>query len=151
MQILYRIIVRNIRVILFHRITVGLLVLYWTALFLGTHLPVRGMSKANDKWLHFLAFSGLSFLLAWAIAAFRPTWRSLAVVLMIAVVYGAMDEATQMLVPQRTADIWDWVANLVGGVAGVACYSLCLTVMVAIWPSLAGLSQGEPEASASGS
>ncbi|MFV1967017.1 MAG: VanZ family protein [Pirellulaceae bacterium] len=122
--------------IFFHRIAMGILVMYWIALFLGTHLPVRGVSTVNDKTLHFLAFAGLSFLLAWAVAAFRPTWRLLVFVLVITVTYGAFDEVTQMLVPRRHADIWDWMANIVGGSVGIACYLICLAALASVWPRI---------------
>jgi hypothetical protein len=46
-----------------------LLAVYWIMLFTGTHLPGSSVKSihVNDKMLHFLAFAGLSFLLAWSI------------------------------------------------------------------------------------
>jgi VanZ family protein len=110
--------------------------LYWAALFLGTHLPSQGIPGVSDKSLHFLAYAGLGFLLAWAVASFRPTWRLLVLVLVTTAAYGAFDEITQMLVPSRQADLWDWGADVLGGIAGIACYLLCLALVTAFFPRL---------------
>jgi len=133
MQNLYLLILRNARLTAFRRITIGLLAVYWVTLFVSTHVPIRGMGGSNDKLLHIAAFAGLAFLLAWSVAKLRPTWRAALTVLAIAVAYGALDESTQMLVPRRKADVWDWVANVVGSVLGLLGYLVCLQALTLFW------------------
>jgi VanZ family protein len=53
------------------------LVVYWVLLILGTHLPATavGAVPLPDKWLHFTAYTGLAFLLATTVTAYRrPRW-----------------------------------------------------------------------------
>ncbi len=109
------------------RLATVVLVLYWTALFIGTHMPsppkVR-VSIANfDKVQHFTAFFGLAFLLCWVIPS-RPTARrKFALVGVIAIAYAAFDEFTQGFVPTRQRELNDFVANAVGVFAAIAVYA----------------------------
>lgn len=104
------------------------LVLYWTALCVGTHLPGSAFSAplvVSDKVLHFLAYAGLGLLLAALLPLFgardgRASWGALAIV----IVYGAFDELGQVFVPGRTVELADWLANVAGAVTGVTCYQL---------------------------
>ncbi|MHB8865794.1 MAG: VanZ family protein [Pirellulaceae bacterium] len=102
-----------------------LLLLYWTALVLGTHLPGSAVPAmpASDKSLHFVAFGGLGFLLSWTWATRRPIWPAGAFfVVLIAALYAGVDEITQTLVPGRYADVADWGCDVAGAIAGTAGY-----------------------------
>lgn len=101
---------------------------YWCALFVGTHLPrpLVDMHFLNDKLLHFAGFAGLAFLLAWSQNSLRPAWSTALVMLATVSVYGAVDELTQAVVPGRTTDIWDWLADVSGAAAGLAAFALAL-------------------------
>jgi VanZ family protein len=123
----------NGRFALCRRLVVVLLTLYWAALFVGTHIPRMGVPGGNDKLAHFLAFSGLAFLLAWCLAALRPTRVAILSVLAIVILYAAMDESTQLLVPTRNGDIADWLADVAGGVAGLVAYAVALMLVRAVW------------------
>jgi VanZ family protein len=118
------------------------LVVYWTMLCIGTHLPSRFVAApllVSDKVLHFLGYTGLSFLLATLLPLLgvgerRVYWGAL----LVAIVYGAVDELGQIPVPGRTAELGDWFANVAGAVVGVTCYRLT-TVAVGdqvfrLWP-----------------
>lgn len=48
----------------------------------------------------------------------------------VAACYGAVDELGQIPIPGRHADIWDWVADMLGAVAGLAAYRLSLAVVI---------------------
>jgi len=100
-----------------------LLILYWLALFVGTHLPpgVGGGVEIPDKVLHFSGFAGLGGLLAFA--APNRRWRTLLACWLLAVGYGAVDELTQPIVG-RDDDIWDFVADTAGAFCGVAVGAL---------------------------
>jgi VanZ family protein len=124
------------------RLASFLLVVYWSALFVGTHIPRPPQIGVHlgDKLLHFGAFLGLAFLLAWAIPKSRRH-RILHLMLAgsIAAGYGALDEFTQIPVG-RTADILDWLADLVGAVSGLVVY----TVARHSWIAFRGIPQGLP-------
>lgn len=107
------------------RLVTVVLVLYWIALFTGTHMPRPpkvGLPYA-DKVQHFAAFFILALLLCQAIPAQR-LGRKLLVVLAIAIPYAAFDEWTQGFTATRTVDINDFYANTAGILAGVSLYAL---------------------------
>jgi VanZ family protein len=97
---------------------------YWLATFVATHVPAPPASSF-DKVGHLVAFAGLAVLLCAASATWqRPSWGLYAGLLGIIAAYAAGDELTQMLVPQRTADVRDWIADMLGAVLGIAAFSL---------------------------
>lgn len=104
-----------------------LLAIYWIALFAGTHYPDAPQvgSDSSDKWMHALAFGGLSVLLAATIALRRPLARVhyLQVVLVLAI-YGAFDELTQPPFG-RHCELSDWISDMIGVFIG-------LTVVMAV-------------------
>lgn len=80
-----------------------------------------------DKLLHFIEYGILSVLLTIAFVNASPScqnlqyparwiWVSAA---LISILYGASDEIHQMYVPGRFATISDWVADVIGSIAGV--------------------------------
>ena len=76
-----------------------------------------------DKLYHFIEYLILGGLLAWAFVKAKPpvvpsAWIwSLAAV--ISILYGASDEWHQTFVPGRFATLADWVADVLGSIAGV--------------------------------
>jgi len=106
------------------------LVVYWAALCVGTHLPghfIASPASMSDKSIHFLAYAVLSFLLAMlmnlmGVRGWRVCWEAL----LIAVVYGAVDELAQIPIPGRTAELGDWFADVTGALTGVICYWLTM-------------------------
>lgn len=101
------------------------LVAYWLAIFIGTHLPATAMPRmgASDKILHFGAFGGLAFLVAWALptregkAFQRAAWT-----LGLIIGYAALDELTQKFIPGRHCSLGDFIADSLGAVAGLTAY-----------------------------
>lgn len=75
----------------------------------------------SDKTYHLLAFSGLSFLLAWAIPG-RVTLKHVTLVAGIGIGYACLDEFTQKFIPGRTSDFWDVVADSCGVGIGIVVY-----------------------------
>lgn len=101
-------------------------------MFTGTHLPGSSLPSisTSDKLLHALAYTGLSFLLAWALPTLgnrliHVTWAAV-----IAFAYGCMDEFTQLFVPSRSCDIWDLAADCVGIALGLTSYLLLRLVLL---------------------
>ncbi len=107
------------------------LAVYWVALFIGTHVPVPPdvlQIAGSDKTLHFLAYLGLSLLIAVCV---RPRgWTYLWLLLGLAA-YGALDELLQIPV-QRTADVVDWLADVAGVAVGLAAYAVGRQALAAI-------------------
>ncbi|MGE0758350.1 MAG: VanZ family protein [Pirellulaceae bacterium] len=107
-----------------HRLGVLALVAYWASMFVGTHLPNPGLDRlsVSDKTLHFSGYFGLGLLLSWVLLKFRPSIAGMLTTMVIVGVYGMADELTQELVPSRTADAWDWAADVGGGMMGMSVY-----------------------------
>ncbi|XZE51402.1 VanZ family protein [Planctomycetaceae bacterium SH139] len=114
------------------RLAPVLLVVYWILLFTGTHLPgsAMGSFKVSDKLLHFSAFAGLAFLLAWALPR-KVGGRipGVAVAGILSVIYAAIDEWTQGFVPRRTPDISDFFADVLGMIVGLAVYFILRSLL----------------------
>lgn len=106
----------------------AILSVYWGGLFVGTHLPrgVRGLGQIDDKLLHFGAYVGLAFLLAAALTSLGGRSGALLLTMLVACVYGALDELSQIPIPGRHCDIADWAANVFGAGVGVAAFALLI-------------------------
>src|SRR5262245_49173054 len=77
-----------------------------------------------DKALHGVEYAGLGFLLCRALKGERVgSHASLAFAIVIASAYAASDELHQLFVPERQADILDWVADMFGAGCGAAAYT----------------------------
>lgn len=101
------------------------LLLYWAAIFLATHLPSSSLPKLHwsDKAYHAIAFAGLGFLLGWAIPASKgKLLRHIVLVFAIGTIYAGLDELTQTLIPSRTCDFLDFLADAVGLAIGISIY-----------------------------
>tara|TARA_Y100001960_G_C14664817_1_gene822734 strand:+ start:970 stop:1320 length:351 start_codon:yes stop_codon:yes gene_type:complete len=70
-----------------------------------------------DKIVHALVFGIFAIFLFFAT---RRTWLAIT----IASLYGATDEWHQIYVDGRIADLWDWVADIVGAITGVISVTL---------------------------
>jgi VanZ family protein len=105
-----------------------LLLVYWISIFVGTHLPGHSVPKVglSDKSMHFGAFVGLAFLLAWAIPTrkghyARHGWMTFGVI----AGYACLDELTQKFIPGRSCSLWDLLADLTGAAFGIGLYWIC--------------------------
>ncbi len=107
------------------RFALPVLLIYWLTIFIGTHTPHMHVPipSVSDKVMHFGAFLGLAVLLCFSI---RPRPYSLKRKLFWAgtgcAIYGLFDEVTQMLVKNRTADPWDYLADMCGMAVGLLVY-----------------------------
>lgn len=109
---------------------VAALVLYWLALFVATHLPGDTPmlpTDSTDKVIHAVAYAVLAALVALAwYATGRPIrWTYLLAAGLVIVLYGALDEWTQIPVG-RDGSVGDWVADVVGTAIGLALAALLL-------------------------
>jgi VanZ family protein len=80
-----------------------------------------------DKLQHFAAYMALAVAVSlWFSRESRLKRPRLVFVICAAVasVYGIIDEFHQYFVPGRACDIWDWVADSLGGAAGAGAILL---------------------------
>ena len=116
--------------------TIVISALYLITLFTFTHIPIPQVvyrANVSDKWLHFLAYLNLTFLMWFSINPDRKTnWRNWVtyLILLAAVILGATDELTQPYTG-RTCDILDFLADAEGILAGLIIFAF-----LTFWPSL---------------
>lgn len=113
------------------------LVAYWGFIFYGTHLPAITIPlNATDKTAHYLAYGALGGLLYIALWVNNPRRMDVGfLVLLIGMVYGALDELTQPLGWfHRTCDFMDWCADA----AGLATAVVIMTMVQRGWRLLRG-------------
>src|SRR5258708_4472319 len=107
------------------RFALGVLGAYWLALVIGTHVPRPPqviLVGTSDKVLHLGAYAGLAFFFCWNVFLRRAIgWRTLAGAWLAATVFGAVDELTQIPVG-RECDFFDWTADALGALAGIAIF-----------------------------
>src|SRR6266550_1915032 len=111
-----------------------LVTLYWVAMFVATHLPIRttpvGDPYSLDKLEHLTAFATLAALLnALAAAMGFRSWNYSAAILCFIAVYALVDESTQ--VSPRTPEVLDWVADVIGATLGVCLFLLIVRLRLA--------------------
>lgn len=76
-----------------------------------------------DKLIHLVEYAILGYLLSWTVAS-RVAARSqiMLITLLLAGTFGALDETYQLLIPGRDFSYGDWVADLLGILAGSGAY-----------------------------
>ena len=100
-----------------------LLPIGWAALIIaltsvpGSAVPDVG-GESTDKLVHLILYGVLGALVLHA--AWNPPrpLRSLAIAVVATSAFGVVDEVHQKLVPGRSADMMDWVADSIGGATG---------------------------------
>jgi len=118
------------------KLTIIFLIIYWIGFGILAHIPVPEIvyqARVSDKWLHFLAYLGLTFLLWFSIKPQEkvrlgslPVW----IIFLILVIYGGLDELTQPYFG-RTRDFGDFLANVIGIAAGLIIFGF-----LSFWPAL---------------
>lgn len=101
------------------------LVLYWVVLIILTSLPTTSLPKVgiSDKLQHFFAYFVLALLLNSSFLVQRKYQFSFNVKsllsLLIVVLYAIFDEVHQYFIPGRFCEFSDFIADVIGGIAGV--------------------------------
>jgi VanZ family protein len=105
-----------------------LLAAYWLALLAATHVPWRVARRIEhaDKVGHFVAYAILAALLyGTGRLVFRSSAWMIAAIFVLVAAYATADEWLQTFVPPRTADFYDWCADLAG-----AAFTLAVCVVL---------------------
>ena len=101
------------------------LLLYWPLAAAATHVPpLRRRTSTEpplvpiDKIAHFAGFALLSWLLVHLLTQRMSARLAVLVTALVLAAYGALDELTQPPF-QRSADPWDFIADMVGCFTGI--------------------------------
>ena len=100
--------------------------IYLLVAFSLTHVPLpQGPERIAylDKAVHLAIFAGLSLLVAaWRTTRFDRPRKAAVITLVLCLTYAAVDETTQIYIPNRSADPKDFVADAVGTLIGLAAF-----------------------------
>jgi VanZ family protein len=101
-----------------------LLALLWASViyYLSSQpgIDVPALFPGQDKLFHLMAFGLLGFL---AMGVVKPVkkgfkiWQALLVIALVSL-YGLLDETHQYFVPGRSAEVYDVIADVAGGLLG---------------------------------
>lgn len=114
--------------------------LYVVLLLVLTHVPSppQVFHGHDDKTLHFLAYFALGALSYFAVAITFPLRLGMSLIVVLGcAVFAALDEITQPSFG-RSADVFDWRADVFGVIAGV-----CVLRILRAWISRKGKTKGE--------
>lgn len=110
------------------------LVFYWILLFTLTSLPSQSVPSVgvNDKLEHSLAYFGLSFLLYLTLlfqkkSDFLKKYAAIFTILII-LIYAVLDEVHQLLIPGRSCEMLDFLADMLGGIVGIIILKILIRV-----------------------
>lgn len=102
------------------------LVVYWIVLLTITSTPkyfVPKIFELQDKIEHFIAYTILAILLNLTLhfqkKSLQLAIKSSLITFLIITIYAGIDEIHQIFIPGRYADIFDWLADTIGGLFGV--------------------------------
>jgi len=101
------------------------LAVHWITIFILTSIPGDSLPEfaLDDKLKHFIAYFVLSFFLTIALRVqeryknLRNHYIKFAV--FITIIYSTFDEIHQAFIPGRSAEVLDWIANLLGLILGI--------------------------------
>ncbi len=99
--------------------------LYAVVISLASSVNPSPTVGTPGNMFHPVEYAGLAFLaqLAWHKGATsRPRWRGIALVCLLCVAFGVLDELHQSLVPHRTSSALDVGLDAIGTLAGTATF-----------------------------
>ncbi|MBL1211776.1 MAG: VanZ family protein [Ignavibacteriae bacterium] len=102
------------------------LIVYWIILLIATSIPTddfpRVLMTVGDKIKHFSAYLILGgyLSLAFSLQERFPKLQEYFIIggIVVASVYGLLDEFHQAFIPGRFFEWYDWIADILGAVAG---------------------------------
>ena len=114
-----------------HRLLLVLAIGWALVIFMLSSQPgadIPPLFPGQDKLLHAVIFGIFGFLVLGAMPATVPGYRPLqaGTALGVVAIYGMLDELHQRFVPGRSADVFDVVADIAGGMLGIGLLYLLL-------------------------
>jgi VanZ family protein len=107
---------------LFWSPTLAYMLLIWGLSSIPRTAPVV-IVPMQDKVVHLVEYAVLAILYCYSIARTRPMWQKplvMALSVLLAALWGAVDEWHQSFVPNRSPDVMDAVADALGATIGCA-------------------------------
>ena len=113
------------KIFLNHFLRYQLPALFWSIIiFVGSSIPAKYLPHnaifTYDKLIHVVLFMIFGMLV---FRAFEPmvkrdffVWGRMFLSVAIVILYGVLDEVHQFQIPGRTMDVWDALADAVGGI-----------------------------------
>ena len=101
------------------------LIFYWIILFTLTTLPAQSVPSVgvSDKIEHLLAYFVLSILLYLTLLFQKKSIMlknyAMLFTLLIVFTYGVLDEVHQLMIPGRSCELLDFLADVFGGIIGI--------------------------------
>ena len=101
------------------------LIFYWIILFTLTTLPAQSVPSVgvSDKLEHLLAYFVLSILLYLTLLFQKKSVLlknyAMLFTLLIVFAYGVLDEVHQLMIPGRSCELLDFLADILGGIIGI--------------------------------
>lgn len=92
-------------------------IIYWES---SRDTSSISLSHHTDKLVHFAEFGLLCLLICWALSSVRIGSKNIYKLILaigITSLYGMSDEFHQLFTPNRSVDIFDWLADTAGAVA----------------------------------
>ena len=97
--------------------------LFWQSSF--PSLSSAPLFAHDDKLMHMGAYGFLAFLAARNLHQEKPFFNRTklkGMAILFACLYGFSDEIHQAFVPERTASVWDFAADILGSILGACFY-----------------------------
>jgi hypothetical protein len=125
-----------------------ILIFYWVSIFVATHIPVPGWTRkmgVSDKTMHFVAYMVLTLLL-WLGTSFekKADWKKIRpwLLLTTVILYGLADELLQHFSVERSVDIQDFTADVVGSAVAMMMVTIlsgwhAVMILVTVCPLFA--------------
>lgn len=108
------------------------LIFYWIILFTLTTLPAQSVPSVgvSDKIEHLLAYLVLSILLYLTLLFQKKSvlLKNYAMLFtsLIVFAYGVLDEVHQLMIPGRSCELLDFLADILGGIIGIIIIKILL-------------------------
>lgn len=99
-------------------------IIFWLSSMSNPPVPSSLRFPGSDKLLHAIAFGavGIAAALGTAIRTASTGWRVFLESWILTAFYGFIDEIHQRYVPQRSSDIADWFADIIGAALGIILF-----------------------------
>lgn len=98
--------------------------IFWQSSYPG--IISQPLFPHDDKVMHFGVYTLLALLVARAVQKEKPLWSSgkiKIITILFVTAFGLSDELHQAFVPQRSASVFDFLADCAGAVAGCLFYT----------------------------